>query len=304
MRDLQRILANKLLVRVEVIERDEDVDAIATKHADFSTTLRSCLRLEFLSEQTEGLTIEHEDPRPGGMKFLAVVDARGGRRARAHFTLWHEIAHILVLPAQLAFKVFRRSPTEDLIEKDPVEKVVDSIAGQLAFYEPLFGPALRSAIDQEGGMTFVAIDGAKANVTPEASFLAAAIASVNLSDRPVALVSLDYAYKKHERRTLDIPELDLGSANPKVEAKLRAVHVVANEAATKSGVAIRRNMRVPEGSILRRAWDSPYDTQLVAEEDQSDWGSTAGGALPGLSLRIEARRTGSYVYGLITPTRH
>jgi hypothetical protein len=83
----------------------------------------ACLRLEFLSLDTEGLTIEHEDPQPGAMRYLAVVGARGGRRARAHFTLWHEITHVLIMPEQLVFKAFRRSPTLEQIQKKRSRKL-------------------------------------------------------------------------------------------------------------------------------------------------------------------------------------
>lgn len=303
MRELQRILANRLLVRVAVIESDEDVERISSEHSAFSRTLRQCLRLEFLSGDTEGITIEHENPRPGEMSYLAVIDARGPRRGRAYFTLWHEITHVLIMPEQLVFKAFRRSPTEDQKEKDPLEKTVDSIAALLAFYEPLFGPPLRAAEALEGHLTFAAIETAKAATTPEASFLASAIASVNITSQPAALVSLDFGYKKRERLALAIPELDLGFANPKAEAKLRAIHVVTNDAATKRGVAIRRNMRVPEQSVLRRAWNAPTDTHISALENQGDWTSSSRGALPNLELRVEAIRRGSFVYGLIVPVR-
>lgn len=301
MQELQRVLANRLLVRIAIIETDEDVDRIAEEYADFSPTLRHCLRLEFLELDTEGITIEHEDPQPGEMRYLAVVDARGRRRARAHFTLWHEITHVLIMPEQLAFKAFRRAPTPEQIEKKPLEKAVDSIAGLLALYGPVFGPHLREAVARDGRLTFAAIEAAKAAVAPGASLLSTAIASVRMSSKPAALVSVDYAYKKRERNSLSTLEFDLGSAAPKVEAKLRAVYVVANQAAGAGGFAIRRNMRVPETSVLRRAYDSSFDVTLDAVEDQAAWETSADGQLPSLLLRVQAIRRGQYVYGLIEP---
>jgi hypothetical protein len=60
-------------------------------------------------------------------------------------------------------------------------------------------------------------------------------------------------------------------------------------------------MRVPETSVLRRAYDSSFDVTLDAVEDQAAWETSADGQLPSLLLRVQAIRRGQYVYGLIEP---
>jgi hypothetical protein len=300
-RQLQRVLANRLLVRIAVIETDDDVDRIAQEHSHYSSTLQHCLHLEFLSMDTEGITIEHESPHPGELRYLAVIDARRQRRRRAYFTLWHELTHVLIMPEQLVFKAFRRAPSEQQREKDPLEKTVDSITGLLAFYEPLFGPTLNEAVAREGNFNFAAIEAARSTMTPEASLFATAVASVSMCSRPATFIAVDYAYKKSERAQLEVPRLDLGDANPKLNPKLRALHVVTNRAGSSAGLAIRRNMRVPATSALRKAHDSLGDTTVNALEDQGQWESTSAGQLARLPMRVEAIRRGTFVYGLIEP---
>jgi hypothetical protein len=87
--------------------------------------------------------IDNPKPGKGGRDYLAIIDARGPRKARAYFTAWHELAHLLLYPPrQLVLEGCRRTPTDDAKQKDPVESAVDQIAGLLAFWEPLFMPAL------------------------------------------------------------------------------------------------------------------------------------------------------------------
>ncbi len=89
---------------------------------------------------------EIEREKKGGRRYLTIIDARGSRAARAYFTAWHEVAHLLLCPPkQMILEGFRRTPTDPLKRKDPLESAVDHIAGLLAFWEPLFKPALFDA---------------------------------------------------------------------------------------------------------------------------------------------------------------
>jgi hypothetical protein len=83
------------------------------------------------------------------------------------------------------------------------------------------------------------------------------------------------------------------------QGRLRAVAVIANEAAAGSDLCIRRNMRVPEQSVLMTAYEAPSEVDLEALEDQSWWETSSSGALPELPIRVRARRRGRFVYGLI-----
>jgi hypothetical protein len=295
---LRHVLADKYRVRIEFVRTDEDIQALGAKHADFHSALGPRLQQEFLKDTTEGITLEREHDDAHRFRYLAIVDARGERAARAYFTAWHEITHLVLHPAQLAFTGFRRTPSPIEVKKDPIETVIDHVAGHLAFYEPLFRPRLDSAVS-EHGVTFRALEAARATIDPTPSIFASAMACLHLQDRPMLLVEAEMAFKRAEDRSRRSGQQSFAFA-PAPTAKLRAVKVVPNEFADDAGFAIRPNMRIPQNSILCRAFESATETDLTAQEDQSWWEDSRTGALPALAIHVHAARRGRYVYGFIT----
>jgi hypothetical protein len=297
---LQWVVANKFGVRLEVIREASDIAGLAERYADFDPLLRQRLTHEFTKRTTEGITLERFEPDPRFFRYLAVVDGRGERSPRVYFTSWHELAHFLVYPSQLAFPGFRRTPMLDEWVKDPIESVVDHVAGKVAFYPPLFQPVLDKAIAEHGGLTFAAVDATREAAAPTASLFAAAMGAVSMFDRPALLVVAEMALKADEKRAARSPQQAFSFGAIEVEEKLRVTALIANEAAASSPLAIRRNMRVPPRSVLMQAHMSLGDITCFAVEDQASWDSSRTGPLEPLSLFVEAARRSRYVYGLIT----
>lgn len=295
---LRRVLADRYRVRVEFIRTNEDIRAIAAKSPDFHSALVPRLEQEFLKDTTEGITLERESEDPHKPQYLAIVDARGERAARAYFTAWHEITHLVLHPAQLAFPGFRRSPPGAEVAKDPLEGVVDHVAGYIAFYEPLYRPILDTAI-REHGVTFRALETARAPVDPRPSLLASATACLRMQDKPMLLLKAEMAFRRDETRFRESGQQSFDFA-PGPTPKLRAVGVLRNGLADAAGLAIQPNMRVPSNSVLYRAFESPTEADFTADEDQSSWESSAVGALPELAIRVHAARRGQYVYAFVT----
>lgn len=297
---LRRMLASRLSLRLEYVNDNADIDRIAREYASFHPTLRQRLRQEFLDDKTEGITLERDGHVGGQHSFLAIVDARGPRRNRSYFTAWHEIAHLLVHPAQLAFPGFRRSPPQIEIPKDPLESLVDQIAGTVAFYAPFFQPALQAAIKSEGEVSFRAIDIARRSVAESASLFAAAIGSIRCLNEPVLLLSVAPGLKKAEAAFLKSGQSAFDFAENSITPKLRVTSMIPNEAAEKSRLAIRMNMRVPVASVINAVHNHPGDTDSTAQEDQGWWETTAKGRLADLPLRVHAARRGRFVYALVS----
>ena len=154
--ELRMLVADRLSIKIEYINGEADVDRLADIYGHVMSHFRRLLRTEFLKHDTEGLLVDNPHPGKGGRDYLAIIDARGPRKARAYFTTWHELAHLLLYPRkQLVLEGFRRTPRADTKQKDPVESAVDHIAGLLAFWEPLFVPALLQAAGD--ALTFDAI---------------------------------------------------------------------------------------------------------------------------------------------------
>jgi hypothetical protein len=193
--ELRMLVADRLSVKLEFLHTDDDIERIASTYGHVMTHFRRLLRVEFLKSDTEGLLIDNPKPGKGGRDYLAIIDARGPRKMRAYFTAWHELAHLLLYPPrQLVLDGFRRTPAEDAKHKDPVESAVDHIAGLLAFWEPLFVPALRAAAD--GELTFDAIERATIEVAPGASLYAASLAAIRAWPGPAAFLTAEIASKK------------------------------------------------------------------------------------------------------------
>lgn len=298
---LRSALAEHLSVCLEVVRQDADLERIA-RDFGLSDAERRRLRQEFDHEEVEGWLISNPSWRPGRRMYVAIVDGRGAREVRAYFTGWHEITHLIVTPPQLSFEGegFRRSIPVDKT-KDPVESAVDAVAGDLAFYAPFVAPVLQAELANTGQLTFGVIERMRDHVAPEASFYSAAIAAARLTPSPVLLVHVRQAYKKAERRTLASGQTELGLALAKTEVrpKLRVVDVIPG--GPGSDLAIFKNMRVPEQSVLTRVHETLGEVTLQADENQSWWETSSDGFLPALPVRVQATRRGAHVYGLISP---
>src|ERR1039458_1467145 len=98
--DLRLLVADRLSVKLEFLRTDDDIDRVATAYRQFFVRFRRLLHAEFLQGDTEGLLIDNPTPEKGGRRYLAIIDARGPRGARAFFTAWHELAHLLLCPPQ------------------------------------------------------------------------------------------------------------------------------------------------------------------------------------------------------------
>jgi hypothetical protein len=297
---LRWIVADKFRVKLEFIQDHDDIDRIVAEYPDFHPLLRQRLIHEFVNGTTEGVTLERDEWDARIFRYLAVVDARADRVARAYFTAWHEIAHLLLHPEQLPFPGFRRTPAVRQREKDPIESVVDHVAGRVAFYPPFFRPALESAMNDNGGLTFAALEVARESAAPTASLFATAMGSIQLVDSPSLLVTAELALKAEERRFSRGPQQTFDFAIGSVQEKLRVTTVVPNDSVTGSLLAIRRNMRVPAGCVLAQAHASTSDVSLTADENQSAWETSREGPLATVPIRIDAVRRGRFVYALIS----
>ncbi len=297
--DLMRIVAGFLSVRIEFIHHDADVERLGREYAHAAALMREQLAREFIRGETEGYLVEKLRAGPGDYRFIAFVDAREWRAVRAYFTAWHEITHVLLFPPQYRFPGFRRVTAAE-IKKDPLESLVDAVAGELAFYEPMFRPVLDANVAADGALTLRAIENARFAVTPDASFYAAALASIRLTTQGVSFVMVGAGLKKAEARRLRSDQIEITDAWRTLPLpQVRVLQVAANDGARAAGLGIFQNMRVPTGSVLAVAFQNETDECFVADEDQGWWVTSSGGPLNPLPLRVEAVRRGPYVYGLL-----
>lgn len=295
---LLELAASMLSLRLLYIDSDADLSRFAEEHGAAWPNLRAQLRAEFVDSDTMGFLLSHPSPSPGGLRYYAFIDRRGDRAVRAYFTAWHEVAHRLLQPEQLAFSGFRRVEGGSAVAKDPIEALVDQVAGELAFFAPLAKPEVARELDGAKRLTLDGVDRIRDAVAPEASFSATAHALVRLIKEPLSFVVAEERLKPTEERALASDQLQLIEGVPP-EAKLRAGTIFSNDAAKAAGLRLFQNMRIPRQSVISAVYHGEASGTGARIEDQSDWESS-GKHLPHLQIHVEARMFSPVVYALIS----
>ena len=228
-------------------------------------------------------------PQHGDRRFVSIIDCRGAKAWRCYFSKWHELAHLLTLTQQARLKFCRTHAEPDV--KDPEESLMDIIAGEVGFCPQLVHP------HATGEISFDKIDALREKLCPEASQQASLIGFVKAWPAPCVLIQARLALKAQERRSLAQRSLGFHDGPTPV---LRAVRVTANAAAEGIGMTVHPNMRIPERSVIARAFEKGSDN-LEAAEDLGSWQSSSGRGLAARPVTVKARHRWDAVDALILP---
>lgn len=294
--ELEALVTARLQMVFEEIRDDADFDRIKQVYAvgkrDFVfATMRH--KFDDQPNPTYGALIRRKTAAPDAPdRYVAVIDCRGDKLSRRFFTRWHEIAHRLTTHTD-------GGETEPgyRAEHDPIERLMDEIAGHVGFYEPFLRPAIQAASQGSPLLTFATVQDVIARAFPTASFQATLFACARHTTSPVLYVEAMRAYKKEMKRRLATPSL-FGDDPPPGE--VRAVKVLPNEAAKRDGFFIPTNMQVPEGSVIHRLFEPEPQTEGYAQECLSQWISQ-GRALPRWPVAVEGRRVSDRVIAILQP---
>jgi len=232
-----------------------------------------------------------------GDRYVAVIDCRGSKGARRFFSRWHEIAHLLTLYKQMELP-FHRST----IDRDPTEKLMDVIAGEIGFYKPIFEPVLISELKNQGQFTFALVENVRSEFCPDASTQATLNACASHIAEPVIVLEIGMSFKKSEMRVLGSEQLALIPEKPPTP-QLRALSSMSNAAARKVSLLIPRYMRVPKISILAKVFGAEGNAALASSEAVEDlawWTSSDREALPHTQVFVQAVKLGSHVLAIVS----
>ncbi len=244
-----------------------------------------------LDDKTDAVVLQRQNPEPWERRYLAVINCRTWHAHRRYFSKWHELVHLLLEGRQLRLE-FRRTGVE---RKHPEEILVDKIAGELAFYPPIFVPILLEEIGETRRLTFAAIDRARQRIAPEASWHATLLAAVRHSPQPIYAIRAQLGLKKsEERQAKDL----LSTVSEPPAAKLRVREAIANPAAEALGIRVHLNMEVPVDSVAATAFDSPSGTIQSGREDFGLW-RTSGGPIGQGPISVEGVRRGDDLWCLL-----
>ena len=296
--ELEKIVCDKLNTTIIEVWSDEDLAGLIEKYCrqerDFAfAALRDDLDAETFA------TLIRRKARPGEKEhhYVAVIDCRGEKAAKRFFTRWHEIAHVLTMFEQLQLPLHRST-----VRKDPVEKMMDLIAGDIGFYDPMFVPVFEEEMMRSGGLNFSCVDAVRKRFCPTASLEATLNACVARFEFPLIVLQAEMGFKRDEERKMKSGQIEL-FPSPAPIAKLRVVSSMPNPAARRVGVSIHQKMRIPEASVIAKAFANNIEYEVMkVEENLNWWRSSEGKALRHEAVRIEAMRVRNRVWALITCT--
>ena len=194
---LEQIVCGKLRLVILEIWTDDDLQSAIKKYVELGEIAFAHLRSE-LSGDTFGALYErrHVDGRARD-RYVALIDCRtSATTSRRIFTRWHEIAHALTLYQQLQLPLNRSR-----VKGSPIERMMDLIAGEFNFYDPLFQPVLARELQREGHLTYAGVDRIREEFYKEASFQSSLNACVRNAPFPAAVVEATLEYKKAGARS-------------------------------------------------------------------------------------------------------
>jgi len=293
---LETLVTQRLQMVFEEIRADEDFDRLTQVYArekrEFVfATMRS--KFDDAANPTFGALIMRRNATAESPdRYVAVIDCRGYKSARRFFTRWHEIAHRLTTHAD-------GGDTEPgyRSEHDPLERMMDEIAGHVGFYGPIFDPTFRQASEGKPLLTFGTVEAIIGGSFPTASFQATLFACARRMTTPVIYLEAALAHKKDVKRKMATPSM-FGDDPPPGE--LRAVKVIPNTAAQKDGFTIPTNMRVPADSEIHGLFDAEPQTSGEDNEDMSQWESK-GKPLDARAVVVEGRKVADRVIAIVQP---
>lgn len=293
---LESLVTNRLQMTFEEIRTDEDWDRLTEIYARGKKEfVFAGMRSKFDDDDnlTYGALVRRrnagvDDPD----RYVAVIDCRGFKLARRFFTRWHEIAHRLTTHAD-------GGDTEPgyRSEHDPIERLMDEIAGHVGFYGPIFDPAYRQASQGKRHLSFGMVEAIISEAFPAASFQATLFACSRRLPTPVVYLEAMLSHKKEVKRKMATPSLFDEEPPP---GELRAVKVIPNNAAQEDGFFIPTNMRIPVGSVIHGLFDAEPMTDGDGEECLSKWESQ-GKSLPKRGVVVEGRKVGDRVIAIVQP---
>jgi hypothetical protein len=278
----------------EEVGSDDDLEQIIAKYVAQGEYVFATLR-DKLDPTTFGLTIKRKHWEPeSGDKYVAVIDCRGEKATRRFFTRWHEIAHLLVLEKELAEPVRRSS-------HDPIERLMDDIAGRIGFYEPLFGPIFARE-HTKPLLDFKTVEAIRNAYCGRASFQSTLFACHRRVNTPVVYVEAEVKYKVGEERRLRSKQRKFFAEDPPV-AKFRVGLAVPNPAAVERDFGIVPSMRVPEVSVIHKLHSDASVEQASGRENLGAWEFSNGTSLPDCEVWVDARKAGDRVIAIVQPAK-
>jgi hypothetical protein len=236
------------------------------------------LRDELENPDVDALLFQRINAQAGDPdSWVAVLNLQGSG-SKAYWNRFHELSHRIAEPPQKILP-FRRHKFE---ASNPVEALIDSVAAEMAFYEPVFRPLVESYA-KTNTLSFEVMDQIREQYAPTASLLSTMKAVVRYWPRAAASLTAEY------RGRLNSPSTDRA---------LRVSSQGHNDHASRSGLTFWPNMRAPLGSPIHQAFVSNEEQNAV--EHLENWQTSTGKSLAAINVFTSARFINGRVYAVLS----
>lgn len=265
-------------VNFEEVRQDEDITSLEQKYLVGKKELGFArLREEIYSPNVDALLFQRINANPDDPdRWVAVLNLTI-TEDRAYWNRYHELSHRLAEPPQKILP-FRRETTNN---RDVVEKLIDTIAGEVAFHPRIFSRYIESL--KTVPATFEAISAVRNAYSPSASLLAVTNAIVQRMERPALVFVASMKAKRY---------------GPQYQKDLRIEPQCRNALAKASDLFLIPNMRVPHSSCAYHTFFT--GCLMTCLESTGDWTTSSGKAIPQHHVTVSSIKLGDRIYGIMT----
>jgi hypothetical protein len=286
-------IATSFHLEIVEIHDDSDIDELHARIPPSREPVLARLAAE-LDDHTEALVMQRQYREDWEMPYLAAINCRGWHKYRKYFSKWHEVVHLLLDGKQLKF-AFRKTSAA---KKHPQERLVDKIAGALAFHPDLFDPVFARQVQSAGGLSFDMIERVREEIAPDASRESTIYACLRACSEPMYFLKARMKYKRSEEQQLTDLLSGITSDENAPQRKLRLDTSTASPVAQRSGVRLHENMEVPTDSIVAQAF---RDGGARGFEQLEIWQTSKQDPIGTGPIEVEAVRYADEVWALMKP---
>lgn len=262
-------LSHHFSVRFEEVRSQADIQRLERKYLRGQRELGFAqLRKELANPNVDALLFERQQAGERDEdKWVAVLNLQQSE-AKSYFNRAHELSHRIAEPPQ-GFLPFKRHSLE---RGEPIERLMDQIAAELAFFPDVFGPLVETR--QAEQLTFDLINDLRTQFADSSSLLAAANAVVNSWPMPACCMTAKMAGRKQK---------------PNEAIALRVFPQLRNSRAHDTNeLFVIQRMRVPTTSIVYEVFTNGGTRTAV--ENLSTWATSSGKRLRDEDVLISAIR--------------
>jgi len=226
-------LGNYYSVKFEEVRSTADIERLERKYLKGQREPGFAqLQIELANPNVDALLFQRQRAKERDRdKWVAVLNLQE-TETRSFWNRAHELSHRIAEPPQ-GLLPFKRHGLE---RTEPIERLMDLIAAEVAFFPDVFVPLVEDQADSVGELTFAVVQSLRDEYAATSSLLSSCNAVVNAWPRPATSLTT-----KIEGRI----------RNPSQGRALRAFPQTRNAAARDADeLYVIPRMRVPLGSVI------------------------------------------------------